>query len=283
MMKLTMMKGLPASGKSTRAKEIQAIVGNTKIVSNDALRDMLDDGKWSSKNEKFMLKIRDKIIITALEDGKNIIVDACHLAPEHEEHLSELAYIHGAWFEVEDFTRVSPQECVKRDLQRARSVGSDVIYRMYYQFIFSPESIPYNEKLPSCIIVDIDGTLAHMKNRGPFDWSRVGEDSINFAVLHLLNAVKTSTRIILVSGRDAVCREQTEQWLTRYEVPYDKLFMRPQNDVRKDVQIKREIFENEIRGKYNVVFAIDDRPQVIRGLWEPLGIAVYNVGRGYEF
>ena len=46
---LYMMKGLPASGKSTAAKQmLNTLSGrNMKIVNKDLLRLMLDDGHWS--------------------------------------------------------------------------------------------------------------------------------------------------------------------------------------------------------------------------------------------
>lgn len=282
-MKLIMMKGLPASGKSSWAKAYQQDTPNTKIISNDDLRDMLDSGKWSPKNEKFMLKVRDNLISLALTEGKNVIVDGCHLHQKHATRLSSLAQAHGAHFELQDFSHVPPEECVKRDLQRTRSVGSDVIWRMYYQFVFKPEAVPYNEGLPNTILVDIDGTLAHMGDRGPFDWKRVGEDEVNAGIRYLVNAFWSETDVVLLSGRDSCCRSETIVWLAKHDVRYDALYMRPEGDNRKDVEVKRELYEQHIKGKYNVRFVVDDRPSVIRGLWEPLGFTVLNVGKGYEF
>lgn len=61
--------------------------------------------------------------------------------------------------------------------------------------------------------------------------------------------------------------------------------MRPQGDMRRDSIVKRELYENHIKGKYNVVAIFDDRPQVIRECWQALGFGdrIFNVGTGKEF
>ena len=53
MLKVYMMKGLPGSGKTTRAMEMLAENPNgIKRVSKDDLRAMLDNGRWSGDAEK---------------------------------------------------------------------------------------------------------------------------------------------------------------------------------------------------------------------------------------
>jgi hypothetical protein len=83
----------------------------------------------------------------------------------------------------------------------------------------------------------------------------------------------------LVSGRDAICREETIEWMNFYEIEFDMLFMRPENDYRKDTVIKREIYQNEIEGKYNVLAVYDDRLQVL-DMWYEQGIFTFNVNQG---
>ena len=74
-----------------------------------------------------------------------------------------------------------------------------------------------------------------------------------------------------MSGRKETCREITEQWLEKNNVPYDDLYMRKADDNRDDTVIKRELFEKYIKGRYNVLFVIDDRPKVCK-MWQDLGI-----------
>lgn len=39
--------------------------------------------------------------------------------------------------------------------------------------------VPMDTSLPPAIIVDIDGTLANMEGRSPYDYTRVMEDSLH--------------------------------------------------------------------------------------------------------
>src|SRR6202008_3529949 len=165
-----MTVGLPASGKSTWAKEqVANSRGGIKRINKDDLRDMLDAGIWSKENEKHVLQVRDSLVQHYLSAGFSIIVDDTNLAPKHEETLRQLAQKAGATFEVKSFTHVSLAECIKRDLNRPKSVGERVIQSMYKQFL-APKQETYTppKDKPTAIICDIDGTLAHMVDRGPF-------------------------------------------------------------------------------------------------------------------
>lgn len=293
---LYMFKGLPGSGKSTVAREMLAHFGpgNAHRVNKDDLRAMLDDGKWTGPNEKFVLHIRDAIIVKALEDGKHILVDDTNLAPKHEVRLRQLAHENEALFSLIDQSDISVEECIKRDLGRFRSVGSKVIQDMYEQFLAPApvEPPPHDPMLPDAIICDVDGTVAQMNGRTPFDWDKVGTDQPRKIVLDVLRKMwgpKNLTRptVIFVSGREEVCRNATTTWLCDFvNIPSDEwlLFMRPTDDHRSDQIIKREIYERAIKGKYNVLAIFDDRPRVIRE-WQVLGFSdrIFNVGPGKEF
>lgn len=276
-MKLLMLKGLPASGKSTYAKEL-AKDGYVRINKDD-LRAMLHAGKWSKNNEQQVLRLRDAVIEDSLATGKSVVVDDTNLAPKHCERLKELAKKHGAIFETKFFD-VPVEECIKRDLTRLNSVGEKVIRGMYDQFLKPPaKQFEATEGAPHAILCDIDGTLAHMTNRSPYEWSRVGEDSIDETIAKLLDLLADKYKVILVSGRDSVCRPETKAWLRTHNVYYDELFMRPEGDSRKDTLIKQEILDNNIRGKFNVAFVLDDRDQVVE-MWRINGLKCLQVADG---
>lgn len=130
-------------------------------------------------------------------------------------------------------------------------------------------------------LIDIDGTLAERGNRSPFDWSRVGEDQPRPAVIELVQTIATAGRhrIILLSGRDEVCRVQTEMWLSAQGVPFDELHMRPRKDNRKDSILKEELYRTRIEGRYLVAFVVDDRDQVVK-MWRSLGLDCFQVAEG---
>lgn len=275
-----MTKGLPASGKSTWCKEWMAKGGNWKRINKDLLREMLDCGKWSRANEKFILDTRDALIWEAFKAGFNVMVDDTNLAEKHKINLKKIADEFGAEFEVKDFTDVSPEVCIERDLKRSNSVGSKVIMQMYNQFL-APKPVVYSpdQTLPQAFCFDIDGTLALMGDRSPYNWSKVGLDSLNYPVFSVQRRLFEAYTIILISGRDSVCRKETEKWLEDNNVDYHFLYMRPEGNTEKDSIVKKRIFDENIKDVYNVVGIFDDRQQVVDA-WRSMGLTVFQVAPG---
>ena len=70
MKKVIVLVGLPASGKSQFARELLLSEPAKWVRSNkDLLREMAHASHWSPANEKFILQLRDTIILMALESG----------------------------------------------------------------------------------------------------------------------------------------------------------------------------------------------------------------------
>lgn len=138
MLKIIMLQGLPASGKSTWAKRFVLEHPNHKRVNKDDLRAMLDAGKYSKTNEKFVLKIRDILIREALLERKSVIVDDTNFHPSHEHQVRKIAHEleqkiqHPIGFEIRIFD-TPVEECIRRDMQRPHPVGERVIRSMYMQ------------------------------------------------------------------------------------------------------------------------------------------------------
>lgn len=135
---------------------------------------------------------------------------------------------------------------------------------------------------PKAIIVDIDGTLAKMNGRSPFDWSRVGEDKVNEPIKDIVLAYKKAMKciVIIFSGRDGVCRTETINWLIENRIYYDKLFMREVGNNEKDSVIKRRLFDTHVKDKYDVQFVLDDRNQVVDMWRKDLGLTCLQVDYG---
>ena len=278
---LFMTKGLPASGKTTWAlQKIAENPGAYKRVNKDDLRAMLDGGKWSGDNEKFVLSTSRAIVDSALGIGKHVIVDDTNFHPKHEWALRECAKKRGAAFEVVDFTHVPVDECIQRDLKRNNSVGEAVISKMYREYLApKPPTVEIVAGLPNCVLCDIDGTLALMNGRGPYDYSKVWTDKPHAPVVSAVLALMERYVIVLVSGRKAECRQSTEAWLMEHIGFSGPLFMRDDGDNRDDRIIKQEIYEREIKGKYNVAFVLDDRDRVVEK-WRELGLTCFQVAPG---
>ena len=281
MKRVLILVGLPASGKSTFAKNLlDTEKGRWVRVNKDLLREMAHNSNWSSSNEKFVLMLRDQIIIAALDEGKNVIVDDTNFEAKHITHITAL--VKGkAGVEVDDsFLNTSLEDCIKRDLKRPNSVGKDVIIGMYQKYITKPASPPpYDPTLPKAIIVDMDGTLALLNGRHPFNAFTCDLDLPNIPVLETVHRSQVEVEVLIVSGRTDDCLPQTKKWLEKYGVTYKVIHMRKTGDQRKDSIIKEEIYQQYINGKYNIQLVLDDRQQVVE-MWRSLGLTVFQVDVG---
>ena len=280
-MRITLTRGLPASGKSTWAKK-QLARGNIVRINKDDLRSMLNNGKWSKTNEKIVLKIRDEATIVALNKGYNVIIDDTNLHEKHFQRMLEIAKDYtNCEVKIKEFTEIPLEECIKRDLKRENTVGEKVIRDMYNTFLAPKiEHVEHDPNKETIIIVDIDGTLAHMNNRSPFDWMSVGDDTPDTTIIRLVNILSEFYKVIVFSGRDSVSRDITKEWLKTNNVTYNKLYMRDKGDMRKDTIIKKELFEKHIKDKYNVEFILDDRNQVVDMWRNELGLKCLQVAEG---
>lgn len=132
---------------------------------------------------------------------------------------------------------------------------------------------------PKAVIVDIDGTVAHMVDRSPFEWDKVGNDVPDYAIVELVQLLDEDYEIIFVSGRSDACREETNAWLDKnLDMGFYKLYMRKDGDFRKDAVIKKEIYDS-FKDTYDVRFALDDRNQVVE-FWRSIGVKCLQVEEG---
>ena len=285
MAKLTMTKGLPASGKSTWSNEqvLAAPPGHLVRITKDQLRAMLHSGVHSKGTESQIVLARDSLVSTFLKSGVDVIVDDTNLVPFHEQRLRAIAEKHQAEFHVQDFCHVPLEECIKRDAQRSASVGESVIREMHKQHFKDQveREVPTPaQPRPEVVLVDIDGTVALMSGRSPFDWHRVGEDKPNETVISIVRTLsRNGKRVVFMSGRDGSCREETIKWLSRHVIERPELHMREAGDSRKDSIVKQELYEKHIEPNYDVFVVLDDRNQVV-DMWRSLGLICLQVAPG---
>lgn len=291
MKKVILYQGLPGSGKSTYAKQLQnESPGSYKRVNKDDLRKMLDDGRYSKTNENFVKTLRNYIIIEALREGKSVLVDDTHLPLE--PHYSQIKQaIREAGFdcpvEVDDsFLSVPYSQCVKQDLERPNSVGEAVIKKIYNRHLKQEVPPPeYNPYLPDAIIIDIDGTVAKMNGRSPYEYEKCDTDLPNQPVSDLVTSLLENcpdyddTIFIFLSGREDSVYNKTLSWLRENVAEPSKLYMRATGDNRKDWEVKKEIYEQNIKSRFNMRFVLDDRRQVV-DMWRSLGLTVLQVAEG---
>lgn len=284
MQTILFLQGLPASGKTTYAKALVAEKPQKWVrLNKDDLRLMLHDGVWSHGNEAVIIETQHAMARSALSAGRSVIIDDTNFAPKHAQAYRQMANDIDikAEFVLKTFD-TDVEECLLRDSRRPKPVGRDVIVKMYYQYCCA-EPPAHNEDLHDAIIVDLDGTLAIVTDRSPYDWQRVLNDKPNWQVMDAVASHKKANRkIIIVSGRDGRSRADTEKWLAGHGVVHDMILMRPPGTTDKDVTLKRQIYEDFIRPHYNVYCVYDDRPCIIR-MWRGLGLFVFDCGKGVEF
>lgn len=270
-----MLKGLPSSGKSTYAKEL--VAQGYKRVNKDDLRAMIDDGKWSREREKLIKICEYEQVILHIKNGYNVVVDDTNFG--YEDYWKKLAEEYNVEFEIKFFD-TPVMECVARDAKRGeKSVGAKVIFGMYDKYL-KPKPPEYSDDKQNAYIFDIDGTLAKMTGRSPYDYTQVHTDVPNHNITMIARLLKQSgLPIILCSGRKEECREATQEWLRNNSIPWDYLYMRATGDNRKDSIIKKEIYDAHIKDKYNVLAVFDDRDQVVQ-MWRSLGLTCLQVDYG---
>lgn len=284
--------GLPGSGKSTWAKNfLDQTTGQFVLTSRDDIRKMLGCFPIGNKDqENLVSKIQDDVIVKAINAGYCVIVHDTNLNSKSPTRIKKL-FDGDVQFMVADFTNVPVETCIERDAQRENPVGEKVIRNMARQlqkpWRLTPEfmndvelSVPleYDPALPWAIVIDTDGTTAH-HNRSPYDYARCYTDTPDPHMQELLRHLDQNYVIIGMSGRPDTWREMTEQWYHDNGIPFDEFYMRKASDKRNDSDVKQEMVDNHIRGRYNVLMWFDDRDRVVRRL-RKLGIKVSQVAYG---
>jgi len=143
--------------------------------------------------------------------------------------------------------------------------------------------------MTKAIICDLDGCLALLNGRDPYKGETCDQDLLNEPVASVVRwAYDNGYVIIFLSGREAKHSVPTTKFLENHGfyvldgeyVPGYRLHMRTTGDFRKDSIIKRELYEKYVLGKYDVLFILDDRKQVV-DMWRlAYGLTVFQVAEG---
>lgn len=292
---LLVLVGIPGSGKTTFRNKLVAEQGAV-YTNKDDIRKLHSDVVKKMKRGDFEQMVHKEEMVNLaklLDAGHDLVVyDNTNLSSKYITGVEAVAVKYGYTVEVHFMMdSMSVELCHRRNTGRpvAEHVPAYIVETMAEKFVglwFNYQVKAKNLKIAKndrkkAIIVDLDGTLAHMGSRGAFEWLRVGEDTVDEHVRDLVWFYhRKGWTIIACSGRDAVCREQTEKWMVDNKIPFDYLFMRPVDDMRKDVYIKLEIYLNDIMEHFDVQVCLDDRLQVVRA-WRGIGLKCLQVQSGW--
>ncbi|WP_349678114.1 HAD family acid phosphatase [Kocuria sp. UBA5001] len=145
---------------------------------------------------------------------------------------------------------------------------------------------------PSAAIFDVDGTLCDVRPVRKYvvpdetnhhfkkDFARFHQESLgcrpHTPVREFAQKLHSEgIHILIVSGRGERWTELTKQWLQKWDIEYEEIYLRPDKDFRADVQVKTDIGE-KILSAYSPVVAIDDGDDII-GVWRSLAIPTVQV------
>lgn len=119
------------------------------------------------------------------------------------------------------------------------------------------------------VVFDIDGVLSDSCHRHYLipDWDEfyklIPGDTPCYPMIKLLNMFYWDMEydVILLTSRPESVRRISEDWLFKYEVPFKRLLMRP-DDLEDGPQWKLEQIKN-LRKKYIIHWIFDDAPKNI--------------------
>lgn len=303
MNEIRILVGVPGSGKTTIAKELLKKNPNLVKVSRDDIRKSLKDSYVvDEKTEKLVSSIQDSMIRVALVNETDVVLDNTNCKAKYIKETIEkfgkeariVLQVVGAELSIKEIK----EQNKRRDPDKV--VPEEVIDRMYNGFInvckekdnllklinstigstYLSSKVKQDIKLPKAILVDIDGTVAHMHNRSPYDWHKVGDDTPDLNVLNIVRSLSLNYKVIFLSGRDEVCRDTTEAWLqVYYGEDYEALYMRPKGNSEKDSIVKDRLFKENVLPNYYIEAVFDDRNQVVKK-WRELGLKCFQVEDG---
>lgn len=133
MNKLLILQGIPASGKSTFAKQWVEESSKTRIIVN---RDSIRRGLgvyWIPSREDLVSDIEYSIVNCGMEHDYDICLDSTNLNPNYLNQWLILADNYGYEVEYKQFG-ISLEEALERDKNREFPVGEKVINQFYNKY-----------------------------------------------------------------------------------------------------------------------------------------------------
>lgn len=300
--KLILTRGIQASGKSTWARKwAEEDPGHRLRVNNDDIRNMMGI-YWQTNREPLVKRALDNIVCDALMSDYDVVVDNMNLNPKEwnrwQTVIDGLKNEHNldVDLEFEDFLNVSVSECIERDSKRENPIGAKVIkdtFNRYRSFIIEQVNKAEVERwskqdpnLPKAIIVDMDATLCMNTSGRPFFGEGAAEGMKNDVeipgICELVKSMQArGVEVIVVTGREATVEiiEATHEWLHAHGIHSSNMNFRGVGDYSKGDVCKEKLYNEHIKGKYNILFVLEDSKKCV-DMWRRNGLICLQPNEG---
>ena len=158
---------------------------------------------------------------------------------------------------------------------------------------------PTSLTAPPLYIFDLDGTLALTDHRHPLlenkddpeRWNRFyeacGRDEPSVPILHILETLKKSADIWIVTARSDQVKDLTYVWLCRHTsfTPREldrALTMKRAGDWRPAEEFKHEFYQKMLDYDRNRLMAVFEDCGRVVDMWRKLGVVCIQVSEGHD-
>ena len=196
--------------------------------------------------------------------------------------------------EYKDFF-IPVEECIRRDAMRPNPIGEKVIkqtWRRYRDFIIQEDIKGMLKRAPKhvdggrpVILVDMDATLCLNTTGRPYFGEGAAEGMLDDVAIEgtcmLVRRMYEKCKVFIVTGREGTPEiiAATKKWLAKHDVVVDELFFRPVKDYSPGADCKKKIYEDNIKGKYNVQFVLEDNYKCVK-MWREQGLVCLQPNEG---
>lgn len=299
--KVILCRGIQGSGKSTWAKQWCYEDPEHRIrFNNDDIRNMF--GKyWVTSRENMVSSMKRDFLRAAMLNKYDIVIDNMNLNPkeikwwqDEIDLFNEQPVNHKYEMEFKDFF-IPVDECIRRDAMRPNPIGEKVIkdtWRRYRDFIIQEDINNMLKRSPKhvdggrpIILVDMDATLCLNTTGRPYYGEGAAEGMLNDIAIEgtcmLVRRMYDKCKVFIITGREGTPEiiAATKKWLATHDIAVDELFFRPVKDYSPGADCKKKIYEDHIKGKYNVQFVLEDNYKCVK-MWREQGLLCLQPNEG---
>jgi predicted kinase len=288
--KILILVGLPASGKSSYARQwVRADPTNRLIINYTELR---NGHPLTPETDKLAKQKAMELAEAAIKLGKSVVIDHTNLTLGARMRWLDLARKLNCDSEVLELD-VAVRTCVWRDSTRTaeQSVGRAVIHRMALLTGWIDWTTTSTHR--KFMILDLDGVIADNRHRrlfietNPADYKAYLEAAIDDKpipqMIDMVKRLALHYSVLIVTARPIdICGKITEQWIKKHlnnnglEDNYLYLFMRNAGDKRDSVEVKKEIL-GYLPPKDRIAMVLEDQ-EAIADMYRQEGLTVLKVG-----